>query len=135
MSPPPPRFVLDASAAVALLADAGPAGTWVAETIRGGALFAPELMPFEVANILRRHALAGILDHSAAALAHADLVGLAVELYPYAALADRIWALRHALTAYDAAYIALADLLAAPVVTLDARLGHAAETPVLVYPA
>jgi predicted nucleic acid-binding protein len=135
MSAPPPRFVLDASAAVALLVDAGPAGTWVAETVRGGTLFAPELMPFEVANILRRHALAGVLDHSAATLAHADLVALAVELYPYATLADRIWALRHTLTAYDAAYVALAEMLAAPVVTLDARLGHAAGTAVLAYPA
>ncbi|MFS8480088.1 MAG: type II toxin-antitoxin system VapC family toxin [Micromonosporaceae bacterium] len=134
-APAPPRFVVDASAVVALLADAGPAGTWVADTIRGGSLFAPELMPFEVANILRRHALAGILDASAATLAHADLVSLAVQLYPYAALADRVWALRHTLTAYDAAYVALAELLAAPVVTLDTRLGRAAGSSVLTYSA
>ena len=71
-APAHPRFVVDASAVVALLADAGPAGTWVADTIRGGSLFAPELMPFEVANILRRHAFAGILNPSSAAtLAHA----------------------------------------------------------------
>jgi predicted nucleic acid-binding protein len=123
--PPPSTLVLDASAAVALLADAGPAGSWVAEMVSGRALVAPELMPFEAGNILRRHTLAGTLDDTAAALAHADLTALAVELFPYAALAERAWDLRGHLTVYDAAYIALAELVVAPVLTLDARLSRA----------
>ncbi len=133
----PPRFVLDASAAVALLADAGPTGQWVEATIRGATLLAPELMPFEVGNILRRHALAGVLDASAATLAHADLVALPVGLYPYAALAERVWELRANITAYVASYVAVAELAAAPLVTLDAKLADATgpTCKILAYPS
>ena len=123
--PAPAGVVLDASAAVALLADAGPAGQWVVDAIGGENLFAPDLMPFEVSNILRRHVLAGALDASAAALAHTDLLALPVDLYPYAALGDRVWQLRANLTSYDASYVALAELLGATLVTLDARLARA----------
>lgn len=130
------RIVIDASAVVALLADAGSAGQWVATTVNGAALFAPDLMPFEASNILRRHALAGVLDASAATLAHADLLALPVDLYPYAGLAERVWELRANLTAYDASYAALAELLAAPLVTLDARLSRASgpKCSILAYP-
>jgi len=124
-SPSPPAVVLDASATVALLADDGPAGAWVAKIVAGAALFAPELMPFEAANILRRQTLAGLLDPSEAALAHTDLAALPVRRFPYPAVADRVWGLRANLTAYDAAYVALAETLRAPLVTLDARLGRA----------
>jgi hypothetical protein len=65
-------------------ADAGPAGQWVVDAVDGESLFAPEVMPFEVGNILRRQVQAGILDASGATLAHADLVALTVQLYPYA---------------------------------------------------
>lgn len=137
MTPTPgEHVVLDASAAVALLTDAGPAGQWVYATIGNATLFAPELMPFEASNILRRHAKAGILDASAATLAHTDLVAMTVDLYPYAALAERIWELRDNVTAYDAAYVALAELLAAPLVTLDVRLSRAPtiRCGVVAYP-
>jgi predicted nucleic acid-binding protein len=119
-------LVIDASAAVALLADGGPAGDWVAQSTAGARLAAPELMHVEAANILRRHALAGILDATAATLAHADLVDLPVDLYPYRAVHDRAWELRNNLTVYDAAYVAIAELLSAPLVTLDARIAGAA---------
>lgn len=117
--------VIDASALVALLTDAGPAGTWVAETVSGSSLAAPELMPYEASNILRRQATAELLDSSAATLAHKDLIALPVDLYPYLVVAERTWRLRHNLTIYDAAYVAIAEELAAPVVTLDARLARA----------
>jgi len=135
-APAPTRIVLDASAAVALLADAGPAGQWVADTISGASLFAPELMPFEVSNILRRHALAGVLDPSAATLAHVDLVALPVDLYPYVGLAERVWELRANLTAYDGSYVALAELLAASLITLDGRLARAPgpRCSIIAYP-
>jgi predicted nucleic acid-binding protein len=85
-------------------------------------------MPFEAGNILRRHALAGILDPVAATLAHTDLVALPVDLYPYVGLAERVWQLRANLTVYDASYIAVAELAAAPLITLDARLSRAPGT-------
>jgi predicted nucleic acid-binding protein len=122
------RAVIDSSAVVALLADAGPVGQWVEAVTASAGLFAPQLLPFEVSNILRRHALAGILDASAATLAHADLVALPIDLYPYEIVANRAWELRANVTAYDAAYVALAELLAAPLITLDQRLTRAPGT-------
>lgn len=131
----PARLVIDASAVVALLADAGPAGEWVATVLTGATLSAPELMAYEASNVLRRRVMAGSLDASEATLAHRDLMSLAAERYPYAAVADRAWQLRHNLTTYDAAYVALAELLAVPLVTLDVRIARAAgpRCQVLAY--
>lgn len=125
LTDPPAHVVVDSSAVVALLADAGTAGEWAASILTGATLSAPELMPYEVSNVLRRRAMAGSLDDGEASLAHRDLVALATELYPYAAVANRAWQLRHNLTCYDAAYVALAELLAVPLVTLDARIARA----------
>lgn len=126
MSATPPRAaVIDASAVVALLVDAGPAGMWAARQVNGSVLAVPELMLYEAASILRRHLLAGLIDQTAARLAHADLVALPVVTYPYGVVADRTWALRGNLTVYDACYVALAELLGAPLLTLDARLAGA----------
>ena len=68
-----------------------------------------------------------IRDRSAdsAVLAHDDLVQLPVELFPYELHARRVWELRENLTAYDAWYVALAESLDAPLVTLDHRLARA----------
>ena len=131
----PTRYILDASAAVALLADAGPAGQWVESTVQDGALAAPDLMPFEVANILRRQSASGFLDVSAATLAHADLVSLPIDFFPYAVLAERAWQLRANFTIYDASYVALAELAEAALVTLDRRLarGRGVACRVLAY--
>lgn len=114
--------VVDASALVALLADAGPAGSWVTTAIAGAILMAPQLALFEAANIFRRQMLAGLLDETQATLAHADLLALPLALYPYEPLAERAWQLRHNLTIYDASSVALAELSDASVITLDARL-------------
>ena len=73
-------LVLDSSALVALLTDAGPAGEWVASTTEGALLAAPELALFEAANVLRRHQLTGALTSLEAALAHDDLRALPVQL-------------------------------------------------------
>ena len=118
--------VVDASAAVALLVDAGPDGRWAERVLAREHLAAPHLMPVEVANILRRAAARGEISADAAALAHADLVALPVELFPYEPFASRVWELRGNLTAYDAWYIALAEALGAKVATLDGALRRAA---------
>lgn len=136
MTAEPPRIlVLDSSALVALLGDAGPAGSWVTGTVTGMVLAAPQLAPFEAANILRRQASAGVLDDTAATLAHADLLALPLQLWPYEPLAARAWQLRHSLTICDASYVALAELLSGVVITLDARLSNAPGLccPVVAY--
>lgn len=128
-------LVIDSSALVALLADAGPAGNWVAASTAGTTLAAPQLALFEAANIFRRQALSGLLDQSQATLAHADLIALPLELWPYPALAERSWQLRQNLTAYDASYVALAELLDTTLITLDSRLANAPgpRCPIMAY--
>ena len=82
-------------------------------------------MPVEAANILRRQWLAGRISQDLAAIAHADLLDLRIELYPYSPFADRIWELRANLTAYDAWYVAIAEARDAGLATLDMRLSRA----------
>jgi predicted nucleic acid-binding protein len=107
------------------LVDRGDAGAWAERVLLRDDLAAPPLMPVEVANILRRAVRAGDISPDAAALAHADLQQLLVTLVPYGPVAFRAWALREKPTMYDAWYVALAELLAGDVATLDARLARA----------
>jgi predicted nucleic acid-binding protein len=78
-------------------------------------LHAPELVEPETLNALRRLAVAGSISDQRASEAVADLTSLRVVRYPHAPLRERVWALRHELTAYDAAYLALAEALPDPV--------------------
>jgi predicted nucleic acid-binding protein len=118
--------VVDASALVAALIDDGPDGRWAETMLLGETLAGPHLLPAEAANILRRATIAGQVTSDSASLAHDDLVRLRVELFPYEPHADRVWELRDSVTAYDAWYVALAEVLDAPLVTLDRRLAGAA---------
>lgn len=120
-----PALVCDASAVVSALVDSGPDGAWAAEHLAGSHLFAPAQMPFECANILRRHEQAGLISADQAIQAHVDLLALPVELWPYEAVATRVWQLRANLTCYDAAYVALAEAIDAVLVTLDRRIVRA----------
>lgn len=119
------RVVCDASALAALLMDAGPDGTWVTAAVSGMDLAAPSLVGFETANVVRRHELAGLIGADQAAQVHADLLDLTVEHWPYELVAARAWQLRHNLSVYDAAYVALAELLETSLVTLDRRIAAA----------
>lgn len=119
------RIVCDASTVVAALLDSGDDGQWATAQIAGGDLYAPSLLPFECANVIRRQELAGTISSDQAAQTHADLLDLAINYWPYDALAQRIWELRANLSSYDAAYIALAEALDAAVVTLDRRMQRA----------
>lgn len=121
-------LVVDASVVVAALVDEGADGRWAARTLSGETLAAPHHMPIEAANILRRATLVGDLSSDAASLAHADLLSLRVDLFPYAPLAERCWELRDNVTVYDAAYVALAEEFDAPLATLDRRLASAPGT-------
>jgi predicted nucleic acid-binding protein len=118
-------LVVDSSFVVAALVDAGEVGTWADHLLATDDLAAPHLMPVEVANVLRRAAAAGQISADAAALAHADLLSLRVELFAYEPFATRVWELRESVTAYDGWYVALAESLGAGLATLDLRLTKA----------
>jgi predicted nucleic acid-binding protein len=118
-------LVVDASIVVSALIDAGRDGRWAEQVLASDSLAAPHLMPVEVTNILRRAVLAGDISDDLASLAHADLIALRVELFPYFTFASRVWELRKNVTSYDAWYVALAETLDAKVATLDERLSRA----------
>jgi predicted nucleic acid-binding protein len=118
--------VIDASVVVAALSDSGPEGIWAEQLLISDDLAAPHLMPVEAANVLRLAALARDISQDSASLAHADLLSLPVELFPYEPIAPRVWELRTSITAYDACYVALAEALGTPLATLDRRLTRAA---------
>jgi predicted nucleic acid-binding protein len=116
--------IVDSSVVVALLTDDTKVGEWATETLDGRRLCAPHLMLPEAAHVLRRQVQIGALSTDAATLAHHDLVRLPVNLWEYRPLADRVWGLREAVTAYDATFVALAEYLDAPLATLDQRLAR-----------
>ena len=120
-------IVLDASAAAAVLLNLGRDAPRIRERMgqAGDDLHAPHLFEIEVASVLRRHALNGSLSPGRARLALGRLSALSISLYPHSAMLPRIWELRDNVSAYDAAYIALAETLEAPLVTRDARLARA----------
>ena len=124
-------IVLDASAAVDWLLQT-PAGQRIEDRIysRNETLHTPHLLDLEVIQVLRRLARQGVVAVRRADEAVRDLLDLRITRYPHLVLLPRIWQLRHNLSAYDAAYIVLAEQLGAALVTRDSRLasasGHAA---------
>jgi predicted nucleic acid-binding protein len=119
-------LVIDSSLVVAALVDGGQVGTWADRLLATDDLAAPHLMPVEVANVLRRASMAGEISADTAALAHADLLSLRVELFAYEPFATRVWELRENVTTYDGWYVALAESMDATLATLDLRLAKAA---------
>ena len=89
-------------------------------------LHAPHLIDIEIAQVVRRFALSGELEERRGREALADLSDFPLRRYPHDALLPRIWDLRNNLTGYDAAYVALAEALDAPLLTRDQRLARAA---------
>ena len=124
-------IVLDASAAVDWLLQT-PAGQHIEKRLysRNETLHAPHLIDLEVTQVLRRLAFEGVVSVHRADQAVRDLQDLRITRYPHLVLLPRVWQLRHNFSAYDAAYIVLAEKLGAALVTRDARLasasGHAA---------
>ncbi len=98
---------------------------WAESAIDQGPLAAPELALAEASNILRRLEQRAELTRIDATSAHTDLLYLEIELFPFAPFAERIWTLRGNLTSYDAWYVAVAEALACPLLTLDRRLSRA----------
>ena len=119
-------IVLDASAAVDWLLQT-PAGRLVQHRIydSGESLHAPHLLDLEVTQVLRRLAREGAISESRANQAIRDLMDARITRYPHHAFLPRIWHHRHNLSAYDAAYIVLAEILSAALITRDTRLACA----------
>lgn len=119
-------IVLDASAAIDWLLQTA-AGQSIEKRIysRNETLHAPHLLDLEVTQVLWRLAAQTMISAHRAEEAVRDLVELGVTRYPHVLLLPRIWQLRHNFSAYDAAYIVLAERLAAACVTRDARLASA----------
>ena len=121
-----PVIVLDASAVVVVLLNLGAGAPRIRERMdRVDDLHVPHLFEIEVVSVLRRYALNGKLSSARARLALDRLSTLKLSLYPHTAMLPRIWELRDNVSAYDAAYIALAETLGAPLITTDARLARA----------
>jgi len=121
-------LVVDASTVVAALIDSGDDGRWAEHQLASERLVAPELLHVEVAHVLSGAERRGHIDATSAALAFATMGRLPVKLVPFAACADRVWELRSNVTAYDACYVALAEVLDAPLATLDLKLTRAPGT-------
>src|ERR1035441_2244666 len=88
-------------------------------------LHAPHLLDLEIVHVLRRCCLIGELQPNRAAEALADLSDLRMVRHPPQPHVPRLGQLRHSPTAYDAAYVALAEALASPLITRDGRLASA----------
>ena len=113
--------VLDAGAVVEVLLGTV-RGEAIYDHIRGSATAAPHLIRIEVLQALRKGVALGRLSAARAGEAVSDLEGLRVTLFPHEPLVQRIWSLRANASAYDAAYLALAEALEAPLVTVDGGL-------------
>jgi predicted nucleic acid-binding protein len=126
-------IVLDASAAVDWLLQT-PAGQQIENRLyaRSESLHAPHLLDVEVAQVLRRLVRETVISAQRAEEAIHDLADLRATRYPHFVFLSRIWQLRHNLSAYDAAYVALAENLGATLITRDARLASASGRAVAV---
>jgi predicted nucleic acid-binding protein len=125
-------IVLDASAGVELICRDRPHSRRIAEIVAGEfTVHVPALFDLEVLQTLRGREFGGKLAGRELSSSLADLADLRATRYDHAPLRTRVWSLRHNHTAYDAAYVALAELLEATLLTTDARLarssGHEAE--------
>lgn len=129
-------IVLDASAILeVLLATPASPAVHARLSVAGETLHAPHLIDLEVLQVLRRYCATGEITPGRAAEALADYLDFPVVHYPHDVFAFRIWELRQNLTAYDGAYVALAEALSAPLITRDRKLaattGHRATIEVV----
>ncbi|MFT4468818.1 type II toxin-antitoxin system VapC family toxin [Arthrobacter sulfonylureivorans] len=121
----PSGLVVDASVMLSALVGTPPERAWARNLLKSGQNHATELALFEAANVLRRKELSGRLTSIRAAAAFGEMRQWPLQTWPFGLLAARIWELRHSITAYDAAYVALAEQLELPLATRDVRLAKA----------
>jgi predicted nucleic acid-binding protein len=118
-------LVVDASVLVVALADDGVDGDKVRLRLRGEELAAPELIDLEVVSVLSRQLSVGSVDRRRADFAVADLLEMPMTRVSHRRLIRRRWELRDNLTAYDSAYVCLAEMLGSTLLTGDRRLARA----------
>jgi predicted nucleic acid-binding protein len=120
--------VVDASVVVTVLIR-GEYADWAEEQLSGAggshSLWAPHLIDAEVGQSLRRRVAARKLPNDHASKAMGKFAGLPLGRIVHTGLLDRAWQLRHNYSFYDGLYVALAELLDAPLITLDRRLARA----------
>ena len=99
-------------------------------------MHAPHLIDVEFLSVLRNLVARELLTEARADVARRRFNQLPLHRYPHQPLADRVWAMRSTITAYDGQYIALAEVIGLPLVTSDARLarsgGHSASIEAFV---
>ena len=117
-------IVADASAIVEVLTAGAPSHALVVR-LAEGPMHVPHLLDVEVLHSLRGLESRRAIDRTAAAQAYDNFCDLHMVRYPHVALRRRVWELRNNLSAYDAAYVALAESLELPLVTVDRRLARA----------
>ncbi len=115
----------DASAVVAALVTIGPRGVAARSALAEHQLAYPSIMQFEAANALRRLTVTGSIDEVRARRAMQHLSEIRGMEIGFEQLADRIWELRGQITVYDASYVAVAEFVDVPLLTLDERLRRA----------
>jgi predicted nucleic acid-binding protein len=128
-------IVLDASAVIEWLLRS-PSGANIERRIAPPeSLHAPHLLDLEVAQVLRRFVREKTITPERAQEAFEDLGDLRLTRYPHNLLLPRVWELRATMTAYDAVYVALAELLDAPLLSCDRKIasapGHHAEVEII----
>ena len=126
-------IVLDASAAIDWLLQTS-AGQRIESRIysRGESLHAPHLLDLEVAQVLRRLVHEDAVSAERATQAIQDMLDLRVTRYPHFVFLSHIWRMRHNLSAYDAAYLALAEEISATLITRDRRLASVSSHSVSI---
>jgi len=132
-------IVIDASAAIEWLLQTAKGAEVEARIFRKRGAFprlhAPHLLDVEVAQVLRRHVAKGLFSEVRGQTALHDFLQVPLLRYPHDVLLPRVWELRKNLTAYDAAYVALAEALDVPLLTCDANIanapGHDADVDVV----
>lgn len=131
-------LVVDTSAILDAIAADESAPGLVARLSADGDFHAPHLIDIEILHALRGMVMRKEITAERAADARTDFADTVLLRYPHEPLSDRIWNLRHNLTAYDATFVALAETLEAPLVTCDGRLasssGHDAEIELFESP-
>lgn len=127
-------IVVDTSAVLSLLLGRPAVPGLADRVLSDGDLHAPHLLDVEFQHALWRLVHTKAISDDRAVDARTDFGDVAIARYPHDPLADRMWELRHNMTAYDAAFVVLAEILAVPLITCDARLagapGHRAAVEV-----